>query len=147
MRKRQNCSKVNKYYCNYDKLIGENTMCAYEDDECKDVYKSCESYNLTPNKNEKGCKAVKIYYSKEHGKYIDYRKKCVYENNKCVEKEIKNCEDYEPWLDEKYCAMITFGDYKRCFIQDGQCVLKYTKCPGNSEIVSNEICRSIEITY
>ena len=129
MRKRQDCSKVKNYYCNYDKLIGENTMCAYEDDECKEVYKSCESYNLAPNKNEKGCKAVKIYYSKEHGKYIDYRKKCVYENNKCVEKEIKNCEDYEPWLDEKYCTMITFGDYKRCFIQDGQCVLIIYRMP------------------
>ena len=30
VRKRQECSKVNKYDCNYDKLIGENTMCAYE---------------------------------------------------------------------------------------------------------------------
>ena len=62
-------------------------------------------------------------------------------------KRNKKCEDYEHWLDEKYCTMITFGDYKRCFIQDGQCVLKYTECPGNREIVSNEICRSIEITY
>ena len=145
VRKRQDCSKVKKYYCSYAELIGENTMCAFENGECKEVYKSCDSYNLAPDKNEEGCKAVTVYYSDKSVKYINYKKKCVYENNKCVEKEIKNCEDYEPWLDEKYCTLITFGDYKRCFLQDGQCVLKYTGCPGNREIVSNDICRSIEI--
>ena len=122
-----------------------NKICAFENNQCKEVYKSCSYYNNDPNKNEEGCKAV-TYRNSQGVK--DYGYKCIYDENQiCKEQRLRNCEDYEPILgDTYYCTHIS-DDTKGCIIQDNKCVLKYKKCPGSSAQIDNNTCTSIEHVY
>ena len=151
VRKKKECSDFDKQYnCKQFRLDDENKICVFENGKCKEQYKSCSLYNNDINKNEEGCKAIKYYilYSDGSVGNIDYRKFCVYENNVCKDKEIKTCEDYESWLDEKYCTTKYFDSfYKRCIIKDNKCITDYTKCPGTRENVSREVCQSIILSY
>ena len=63
-RREKTCSKITeKNICINHILTNNNKMCVYENEECKEVYKSCDSYNNIQNKNETVCKKIKIYYS------------------------------------------------------------------------------------
>ena len=122
-----------------------NKICIYENNACKEVYKSCENYNTDANKNEAGCKAVT--YRDSYGA-INYHYKCIYEQNTCKEKKLESCSDYETRLgNTNYCTYISLTDYKRCVINNNnQCVKKYTNCPGSNERVIENVCNSIELS-
>ena len=121
-----------------------NKICIYENNACKEVYKSCENYNTDANKNEAGCKAVT--YRNSYG--VNYHYKCIYEQNTCKEKKLESCSDYETRLgNTNYCTYISLTDYKRCVINNNnQCVEKYTNCPGSNERVIENVCKSIELS-
>ena len=123
-----------------------NKICIFENNSCKEVYKSCDNYNIDPNKNEAGCKAVT--YRDSNGD-IDYQYKCIFEQSTttCKEKKLESCSDYETRLgNENYCTNINLPvSYKKCEINDkNQCIEKYTDCPGNNEQISENVCKSIE---
>ena len=122
-----------------------NKICIYENNACKEVYKSCENYNTDANKNEAGCKAVT--YRNSYGA-INYHYKCVYEQNTCKEKKLESCSDYETRLgNTNYCTNIYLTNYKSCVINNNnQCVEKYTNCPGSNERVIENVCKSIELS-
>ena len=56
------------------------------------------------------------------------------------------CEDYESGLDKEYCNRISPNGYKKCDFNNGECKTKYTECPGSSEDVSDEVCKSITLS-
>ena len=114
--------------------------CIYENNECKEVYKSCSSYNKDKNKNEQGCKAITLYY--EYGS-IDYSRICTYESEVCTEKTLLKCSDYVSGKAENYCTQISPKYYKKCAFKNNNCIEEFTDCPANNEEVTAEICSSI----
>ena len=51
-RREKTCSEITeKNICINHVLTDNNKMCVYENEECKEVYKSCDSYNNIQNKN------------------------------------------------------------------------------------------------
>ena len=145
-RKKKGCSELDSTYCNNANLDDNNKMCVYKNEECKEVYKSCSSYNNDPNKNEEGCKAIKLYDKSSYSNtlYDVYDRICIYEDNTCKEKSLTKCEDYESWMGEKYCKNIELTSYKGCTLKDNQCVSIYTECPEKKEKVTEEVCNSIK---
>ena len=142
-KKEKGCSEIkDKYKCIEYELNDENKMCVYENDKCKEEYKSCSHYNNNPSKTPQGCKSIKIYSGNSRD-YIDHRYKCVYDNNQCKQKQLKKCEDYEEGTDEDYCNRIE-NDIEKCIIKNGNCVKQYIDCPQEAE--END-CPNIELAY
>ena len=141
-RKSKDCSEISgSTTCISHTLDDSNKRCIYDNGQCKEVYKSCSAYNSASNKNEAGCKGITVYYS--YGG-INYNKKCIYEEETCQEKTLSECSDYESGMNEYYCRNIPSKSYKKCVFENNKCLEEFTDCPGNSEDISEEKCRSIE---
>lgn len=142
-KKKKDCNEITEQNLCINHVLDddENKMCVFENGKCKEEYKSCSDYNKVANKNEKNCKAIKIYSADKTN--IDYTKKCIYESNVCQEKELTQCSDYDSDLDKKYCTNINLGTYKKCVIKDNKCTRKYIACPGNNEVNTKDECESI----
>lgn len=139
---KKDCIEItDKDICINHVLDDENKMCVFENGQCKEEYKSCSDYNKVANKNEKNCRAIKIYLEDKNN--IDYTKRCIYEHDECKEKELTQCSDYESDLDKKYCTNINLDSYKKCIIKDNKCTQIYITCPGNNEVNTQEECESI----
>lgn len=139
VRKPKECSEMgNNYHC-YGHKIDDEHICILDNNECKQVYTSCSGYNKETDKTAEGCKAIKIYDS--YGN-IDYRKKCIFEENTCKDKTLEKCEDYETGKDENYCTYI-YNSYMNCVIKNNQCIKEYNDCPEDYEEVTEEVCKSI----
>ena len=134
---KKECAEItNSLYCIYNTLNDENKRCVYEDESCKEVFKSCSSYNSVQNKNEKDCKSIKIYNIQGN---IDYNYRCIFQNNECIQKKLEKCEDYESDLDIQYCSSIILNTNEKCAIKDGKCVKHFSLCPKES---TEEECKS-----
>lgn len=143
VRVKKDCSEFDNYYhCgNHELDDSENKRCIFEDNKCKEIFRTCSNYNSVKNKKKEECESV--VYRNSSGK-IDYHYKCVFENEICKEKYLEKCEDYEPGLNnEKYCTNIQLPYYKRCVFENNSCVQEYATCPGNNEDVSDKICKAI----
>ena len=141
-RKSKDCSEISgSTTCIYHTLDDGNKRCIYDNGQCKEVYKSCSAYNSASNKNEAGCKGITVYDS--YGD-INYNIKCIYEDKTCQEKTLSECSDYESGMNEYYCRNIPSKSYKKCVFENNKCLEEFTDCPGNSEDISEEKCRSIE---
>ena len=141
-RKSKDCSEISgSTICIYHTLDDSNKRCIYDNGQCKEVYKSCSSYNSASNKNEAGCKGITLYDS--YGD-INYNIKCIYEGETCQEKILSECSDYESGMNEYYCRNIPSKSYKKCVFENNKCLEEFTNCPGNYEDISEEKCRSIE---
>jgi len=126
----------------------DKTLCVYDNNNCKEVFKSCQDYDdntSSENKNATDCKATKVYYN--YGS-IDYNYKCVFDETKkiCSQKKLEKCEDYESGQDEKYCSSIELNSaFKGCTIQGEKCVETYRDCPNKEENLSKENCENIKL--
>lgn len=103
-----------KKHCVYDptKTIGQ----------CYEEFKSCSLYNQEPGKTQDGCENIILR---------DITKKCVWNNNQCVQ-ENKVCEDWEYPEPEEYCNSITLGTQgKHCKY------ISNTLDPTNSECIED----------
>ena len=141
-RKSKDCSEISgSTTCIYHTLDDNNKRCIYDNGQCKEVYKSCSAYNSASNKNEAGCKGITVY---NYYGGIDYNKKCIYKEETCQEKTLSECSDYESGMNEYYCRNIPSKSYKKCVFENNKCLEEFTDCPGNSEDISEEKCRSIE---
>ena len=141
---KKECSEMTlPYQCAEHVLDDTNKKCVYHGSSCIEVYKSCSAYNNVPDKSEEGCRAIDLYDTYSSQSYLDYEHKCVYEGNTCKQKYLSQCEDYESWMDEKYCKNIDLNSYQACSFKDNKCVTVYTECPGANKEVSEEICKSI----
>ena len=142
VRKPKECNEIDdRYSCNGHKIDDDHICTLNNENQCTKVYTSCSGYNKETDKTEAGCKAIKIYYS--YG-WIDYSKKCIYEDNTCKEKILEKCEDYVSGQEESYCTRIT-NSYSYCTLEDNQCVKHYASCPDDNEEVTEDICNSITI--
>ena len=143
-RKSKDCSEISgSTTCIYHTLDDNNKRCIYDNGQCKEVYKSCSAYNFASNKNEAGCKGITLYDS--YGD-INYNIKCIYEGETCQEKTLSECSDYESGMNEYYCRNIPSKSYKKCVFENNKCLEEFTNCPGNYEDISEEKCRSIELS-
>ena len=145
LKKKKGCSEITgDMECKYYEPEDRNKMCVYNSNtrECKEEFKSCSSFNNVNNKNAEDCKKINIYSVYNS---INYRKKCVYENEYCKEKDVTNCDDYDPALGEDFCKRIYINSYKGCKLKDDKCVEYYINCPG--EIIDEETCNSINTDY
>ena len=141
-KKKKECKEItDSTVCNSHVLDDTNKMCVFENGQCKEEYKSCSDYNNVAKKNEKNCKAIKIYSADKTN--VDYTKKCIYKNNVCQEESLTQCSDYDSDLDKKYCTKIDLGSYKKCVIKDNKCTQIYITCPENREEITKEECESI----
>ena len=141
-RKSKDCSEISgSTTCIYHTLDDNNKRCIYDNGQCKEVYKSCSAYNFASNKNEAGCKGITVY---DYNGGINYNIKCIYEEETCQEKTLSECSDYESGMNEYYCRNIPSKSYKKCVFENNKCLEEFTNCPGNSEDISEEKCRSIE---
>ena len=141
-RKSKDCSEISgSTTCIYHTLDDNNKRCIYDNGQCKEVYKSCSAYNFASNKNEAGCKGITVY---NYNGGINYNIKCIYEEETCQEKTLSECSDYESGMNEYYCRNIPSKSYKKCVFENNKCLEEFTNCPGNSEDISEEKCRSIE---
>ena len=141
-RKSKDCSEISgSTTCIYHTLDDNNKRCIYDNGQCKEVYKSCSAYNFASNKNEAGCKGITVY---NYNGGINYNIKCIYEEETCQEKTLSECSDYESGMNEYYCRNIPSKSYKKCVFENNKCLEEFTDCPGNSEDISEEKCRSIE---
>jgi hypothetical protein len=81
IRKKKSCSEINeKIVCNNQKF--DKTLCVYDNNNCKEVFKSCQYYDdntSRENKNADDCKATKVCY--DNG-IINYNYKCVFDETK-----------------------------------------------------------------
>ena len=137
------CNEITESSSCFGRKIDDNHICTYENNQCKEVYKSCSSYNTETNKNEEGCKKVKEYYSSGS---IDYTYKCVYKSDTCQKEKLTKCEDYETGQDSYYCTSIYINNYKMCLFNNNKCETVYSSCPGNYEEVTKEVCDNIELS-
>ena len=142
-KKKKDCNEItDKDLCTSHELDDTNKMCVYDNGQCKEEYKSCSNYNNINNKNEKDCKSIKIYNSDKIN--IDYTKKCIFNDNSCIQKDLTSCSDYESNLDKKYCTNIYLTNYKKCVFKDNKCVEKYITCPETNEDITEDACESIK---
>ena len=145
LRKKKECSEIeDSSKCLEHLLDDNNKKCIFDNNKCKEVYKSCSDYNNIANKNEEDCKAIILYY--EFGN-IDYYHKCIYEDNNC-KKVSKPCNDYVSGQNEDFCNNIILNQYKKCVLKDNNCVEIYKDCPGEyeaNEVVNIDTCTSIEV--
>ena len=139
VRKTKECSEMGNNYNCYGHKIDNEHVCTLDNNECKQVYTSCSGYNKETDKTAEGCKALKIYNSNG---YIDYSKKCIFEDNTCKDKTLEKCEDYETGKNENYCTHIS-NSYSNCIFKNNQCVKEYYDCPEDYEEVTEEVCKSI----
>ena len=143
-RKSKDCSEISgSTTCIYHTLDDNNKRCIYDNGQCKEVYKSCSAYNSASNKNEAGCKGITVY---NYNGGINYNIKCIYEEETCQEKTLSECSDYESGMNEYYCRNIPSKSYKKCVFENNKCLEEFTNCPGNYEDISEEKCRSIELS-
>ena len=139
LKKKVGCSEIKvDWECKYYEPEDTSKKCVYNFGECKEVFKSCSSYNDVPNKNSEDCKKINVYGTSN---YIDYTKKCIYENDECKEKTLYECDDYDPALEERYCRNIYLNSYKGCTLKENKCVEYYKDCP--EEKIDEKTCNSI----
>ena len=143
-KKIKDCSELeSSNYCYYQNLEDTHKACYYINGECKEDYKSCPDYNEVENKRDSDCKSIKVYSSKSQ---IDYTKICEFDSEKktCQEKALSKCEDYISGMDPRYCYNIPLKKpNKQCSMKDNNCVEIYINCPGDSEDITEEVCKNI----
>ena len=142
------CTTINKYCSEFvsgqvnkyneesmcKKLIATDSKkkCFFINNECIEVYKTCENYNENPKKEV--CESI------ENSEYT----KCVFENNLCKTKD-KICSDYQA---EKHnynnCEFLSPTNIdKKCSLVNGNCIEQYRNCEDYKDDVQSNICESI----
>ena len=110
----------------------DNKICVeYDDDICKEQYKTCELYEQkASNKNKEDCES--IAFIDEDGYYDVY--KCVFKDNVCSTGT--KCGDF---TNEWGCKDFTPTDTnKKCYFDNGVCKEIYKSCELYNTKTSNE---------
>ena len=68
--------------CYYLHSNDENKVCIFKNNKCEEQYKKCEDYKDNIQKDI--CESIQPF----DGYDINFSQKCVYENGKCVQKDI-----------------------------------------------------------
>jgi len=116
-----------------------NKKCIYDIEQqiCREEYLSCSAYNNIVNtvRKKEICENITL---------SDISKKCVFENNLCVEKD-KKCSDYQSNQPKEYCTEIQLGNAaKSCKYVDSKCIEDYNDCDAY-EGTDKETCESINV--
>ena len=170
------CSKVKKQYCDdFDedyksmcmnfKAHNTNKICMYKEgyyneeereyhnEECNEIYLTCDNYNDDVKENERNQKDCEAIEPRDPTtKKVDPHSECYFneESKKCALRK-KECED----LDKEICNEHVFDDTtktkKRCLYHGNQCKEIYKTCEDyNNEIQKEqrkeEDCNIIEST-
>ena len=154
-------------------LDDPNKKCVYikEKHKCEEgnVYNNCNEYKgsdrkiceriLSPKRNsycvldkDSVCKERDFFCVEAYDRYdcliyakpTDDTKKCVWDNNLCIE-QYKGCEDYveKRSNSETICGRLEVYNGKKCYYNSDKCTSKNKKC---SEATSKEECKLIEKT-
>ena len=99
-----------------------NKMCVNKGNKCEEQYKNCKLYNDNEvNKNKNDCEAIKLY---RYGIIQISSSFCVFENEKCVQKN-KKCEEI---IIQDECQEQELDD------EDKECIFFYTNLKDHSGI-------------
>lgn len=104
--------------CSYLSVSGVQT-CEFIDNECKNVFETCDSYAPTENFDENICKGLAL---------SDKTKKCTVETTeeggkKCVQTN-KKCSE----LNAETCFDLDLGTDRRCVLKEGKCQEHFNSC-------------------
>jgi hypothetical protein len=115
-----------------------------------ETYKTCEDYkedDIKQNICESIIPRADGYENDFY--YIKYTEKCVYENNKCIQKK-KNCNEYiflkelEFEQNRDNCENLKPNDNNKiCFLYNDKCIESYSQCEDYNQNVQKEACESI----
>lgn len=169
----ENYADKSRAECEGLKLDDPNKKCVYikEKHKCEEgnVYNNCNEYKgsdrkiceriLSPKRNsycvldkDSVCKERDFFCVEAYDRYdcliyakpTDDTKKCVWDNNLCIE-QYKGCEDYveKRSNSETICGGLEVYNGKKCYYNSDKCTSKNKIC---SEATSKEECKLIEKT-
>ena len=133
-------NETDSYICNGLKTIDNtNKRCVFdfENKVCKEEFISCNAYNNFAGRQKSNtiCEAIILRY---------VNKKCVFEEQNCIEKS-KTCTDYKSYQPKEFCTYIIpdiNNANKVCKYIDSKCVESYTDCESYDG-KDKETCESI----
>lgn len=122
-------------------------ICVYKDNDCKELFKTCEIYNAEETKTKPICESIKPYV--EDGNEYDTSSKCIFNtgDNSCT-RETKECNEFTTKAE---CEAHTPKDSKKmCVFTKNGCEEVYQSCGKlNDETDEAKInkgnCESIEV--
>ena len=122
-----------------------NAHCILSGEECKDVYSSCESYNLlVTNENDRDEDECKLIPT-------DNFHKCTFENKQC-KTEKKKCEEI---TEDTVCNSHTLDDAeKKCIFKSNSCQEEFKNCDtyknhhsSDPTNIEKNVCEAITPSY
>ena len=142
--KKKDCNELDEEYCNSQVLDNTIKRCLYLNNECKELYKTCDNYNNdnTEGKTQAQCEEIVPLEDPNYSKcYINEE-----DNNKCT-KIKKACSG----LSQEYCNNQKLeNELKRCLYKENSCIEVYKTCDDynndeENEDKSDEDCTNIEL--
>ena len=141
-------SGTSEYNCYKIVLKDQLKICVLFNNSCVETFKTCEDYK-GDDIEQNVCESIITTYYKDEFYYLDYKTKCVYEDNKCTTKQ-KNCSEFKliKELGSKgniqLCEfLITNDKNKKCIFYIDGCIESYSNCEDYNQNVQKEICESI----
>ena len=119
--------------------------CILSGEDCKDVYSSCENYNLlVTNENDRDENECKSIPTDDHYK-------CIFENKQC-KREKKKCEEI---IKDTVCTYHTLDDdKKKCIFKSNSCKEEFKNCDSYNGYHSSDptnieknVCEAITPLY
>lgn len=152
-KKKTSCSDyksgTDEYKCSYIELEDSKKACILYNKNCIETFKNCEDYTGNDVKQCESIIPLISDYGKDGKIYVDinYEKKCVYENEKCITKD-KYCSEYQATAEnskvEEICEELKLNDpNKICIFYENKCIETYGRCEDYVDNVEKQKCEEI----